>query len=150
MFKCIHGWTCKLLVSPVVGNLPKILSAGGGWGRINPHQWHPPTPCPDPPSLTFTPTGPPVWPHPQFRAQFLNFPISLVEQFPIKLYPSLCVMGECHLCRRLTIETISFFFYDGKEKKSFQDIEMTQSSERTKTESFSLPKVSASSSLFLK
>ena len=59
------------MVSPVVGNPPKILSAGGGWGRINPPpvgQWHPPTPLSRPPLLDVHPTGPPVRPHPQFRA----------------------------------------------------------------------------------
>ena len=47
MVECAHfGPASCWLVSPVVGNPPKILSAGGGWGRINP------PPVADPTSLT--------------------------------------------------------------------------------------------------
>ena len=73
MFKCIHGWTCKLLVSPVVGNLPKILSAGGGWGRINPPPVAPPYPLSRPPLLDV---------HPHWASSSATPPISRpISQF---------------------------------------------------------------------
>ena len=51
--------------------------------------------CPVPPTL---PTGPiQVQPHPQFRAQFLNFPIAhLLNNSATNQYPSLYVREECH------------------------------------------------------
>ena len=52
--------------------------------------------CPVPP--TFPTAGPiQVQPHPQFRAQFLNFPIAhLLNNSATNQYPSLYVREECH------------------------------------------------------
>ena len=91
MVECAHfGPASCWMVSPVVGNPPKILSAGGGWGRINP----PPVADPLLPLPDIPPLGLQFSHTPNFAPNFSIFISHLLSNFTISHHPISIII--CH------------------------------------------------------